>query len=258
MAAIGFGVPAATTMSTFRSGARPEVDDVVGSPNRFFIVFDDDDGVAEIAKFLKRGQQPRIVFVMEANRRLVENVQHTAKSRTDLRREPDALALAAGQRVGSPIQAQVVQSDGVEEFEPIPNFTDDPVCDQPFSRAQLQIRKETESFPRSATRRFPQSTFPRHEPPDFPASGACLAGRARPRDHEAGEIFRQRVLPVVLTVQKIDDSRHALSPLLDAVERWRAGPFGEAVQTAAEDRRRVAVRSGVPCALRARHRARYW
>ena len=136
-------------MSTFRSGARPEIDDVVGAPNRFFVVFDDDDRVAEIAQFLKCRQQPRVVLVMEADRRLIENIEHTAKPRSDLRREADALALAAGQRVGRPIEAQVVQPDGVEKFQPIANFTNDPVCDQPFSRARVSDPQRNESFRRS-------------------------------------------------------------------------------------------------------------
>ena len=39
-----------------------------------------------------------------------------------------------------------------------------------------------------------------------------LAGDARARHHEAGQIFSQGVLAVILTVQKIDESRYARCP----------------------------------------------
>ena len=74
---------------------------------------------------------------MESDGGFVENIKHSAKPRADLRREPNALAFAAGQRVGGPVEAQVVQPNGVEKLEAIPNLPNDSVCDQPFSNAQV-------------------------------------------------------------------------------------------------------------------------
>ena len=82
-------------MSSLCSGARAKVDDIIGAPNRFFIVFDDDDRVAQVAKFLQRGQQARIIFVVKPNRWLIEHIQYTAKLGTNLCGKTYPLALAA-------------------------------------------------------------------------------------------------------------------------------------------------------------------
>ena len=73
--------------------ARPEIDHVVGRANRLFVVLDDDDGVAEIAQPRQRRQQLAVVALVQADRRLVEHVEHAGEVRADLRRQADALAL---------------------------------------------------------------------------------------------------------------------------------------------------------------------
>ena len=50
--------------------------------------------------------------------RLVEHVQHAGQARADLARQADALRLAAGERVGAALEAQVGQADVVEELQP--------------------------------------------------------------------------------------------------------------------------------------------
>ena len=95
--------------------ARTEVDDVVGRANRLLVVLDDDDGVAEIAQARERRQQLAVVALMQADRRLVEHVQHAGEVRADLRGEPDALPFAAGQRRGAAIEREVADADVVQE-----------------------------------------------------------------------------------------------------------------------------------------------
>ena len=74
--------------------AGPEIDHVVRRPDRLLVVLDDDDGVAEIAQPRERGQQLPVVALMQADRRLIQHVEHAGQIRADLRRQPDALALA--------------------------------------------------------------------------------------------------------------------------------------------------------------------
>ena len=76
-----------------RTGA--QVDHPVGHADGFFVVLDDDDGVAEVAQARQRREQPAIVALMKANRGLVEDVQHAGQARADLRGQPDALAFSA-------------------------------------------------------------------------------------------------------------------------------------------------------------------
>ena len=77
--------------------ARPgaHLDDVIGGANGVLVMFDDDDGVADVAKTLERRDHLHVVLRMQADARLVEDVEHAHEPGTDLRREPDPLRLAA-------------------------------------------------------------------------------------------------------------------------------------------------------------------
>ena len=83
------------------AGARAHVDDVVGGEDGVAVVLDDDHRVAEVAQALQRVEQARVVALVQADRRLVEHVEHAAQAGADLRRQADALPLAARQRRGA-------------------------------------------------------------------------------------------------------------------------------------------------------------
>ena len=63
-------------------------------------MLDHDHGVADVAQVLERLEQARVVALVQADRGLVEHVEHAGEAGADLRGEPDALALAARQRAG--------------------------------------------------------------------------------------------------------------------------------------------------------------
>ena len=107
------------------AGAGPEVDDVVGVADRVLVVLDHDHGVAEIAQAVQRAQQPIVVALVQADRRLVEDVHHADQAGADLAGEPDALRLAAGERLGAAIERQVVEADVAQEAQPLADFLDD-------------------------------------------------------------------------------------------------------------------------------------
>src|SRR5262245_20243300 len=102
-----------------------QVDDVGRAPYRFFVVFDNNDRVAESTQFLQRRKKPGIVFVVQPDRRFIENVQHPAKLRSDLSCESDSLALPARQCVRRAIEAEVIQTNRIEKLEAIPDLTND-------------------------------------------------------------------------------------------------------------------------------------
>ena len=81
-------------------GAGADVDHVIGGADRILVVLDHQHRVAEVAQALERLEQPRVVALMQPDRGLVQNVEHAGEPRADLRGEPDALALAAGERAG--------------------------------------------------------------------------------------------------------------------------------------------------------------
>ena len=77
-----------------RPGAK--VNDVVSPAHCRFVVFDHQDGVAAGFELLERRQQLLVVARMKTDRRLIEDIKHSAQVRAELRRQPNALALAAG------------------------------------------------------------------------------------------------------------------------------------------------------------------
>ncbi len=95
---------------------------MIGAADRFLVVLDDDHGVAEIAQSLQRFQQPRIVALVQADRGLVEHIEHAREPRADLRGEPDALALAARERARGARQRQVIEPDVDQERQPLADF----------------------------------------------------------------------------------------------------------------------------------------
>ncbi len=107
------------------AGGRADVDDIVGRHDGVLVMLDDDDGVAEVAQVLQRVEQAGIVALVQADRRLVEHVEHAGEAGADLRGEPDALALAARQRAGIARHGEVVEADIVEEAQPLADLLED-------------------------------------------------------------------------------------------------------------------------------------
>src|SRR5687767_10446403 len=75
-------------------GERAQVDDIVCMLDRFLVVLDNQDGIAQIAKHVQRFEQASIVPRMQSDARLVKDIEHPAKLRPDLCRETNSLALA--------------------------------------------------------------------------------------------------------------------------------------------------------------------
>ena len=143
--ALGDDVPA------MDAGAGADVDHVVGGEDRVLVVLDDDHRVADVAQPLQRLEQPRIVALVQPDRGLVEHVEHAGQPRADLRRQPDALALAARQRARVARQRQVVEPDVVEEAEPLADLLEDALADLVLRRRQLR-RQLLEPLRRGADR----------------------------------------------------------------------------------------------------------
>ena len=107
------------------SGARTHVDEVVGLAHRLFVVLDDDHGVAEIAQLPQRREETRVVALVESDRRLVEDVEHAHQAGSDLRRQSNALRLAARERLRRAAEREIVEADVDEEAQPLAHFLED-------------------------------------------------------------------------------------------------------------------------------------
>ncbi len=88
-----------------------------------------DHGVAELAQAPQRVEQPRIVALVQADRRLVEHIEHAGEAGADLRRQPDALALAARQRARGARQREIVEADVAEEGQAVADLLQDALRD---------------------------------------------------------------------------------------------------------------------------------
>ena len=116
-------------LAAVHAGAGADVDDIVGGPDRLLVVLDHDHRIAEAAQAPQRVEQPRVVALVQADRRLVEHIEHAGQARADLRGQPDALALAARQRARGARQRQVVEPDVAQEAEPVDDLLQDPAGD---------------------------------------------------------------------------------------------------------------------------------
>ena len=111
------------------SRAGTQVDDVIGLLDGFGVVLHHQHRVAHVAELLERVEKPAVVARMEADRGLVEHIEHAAQLGADLRGQPYALRLSARQRGRRALQAQVVQPHRREKLQPPPDFIQHPAGD---------------------------------------------------------------------------------------------------------------------------------
>ena len=119
-----------------RSGAY--INDVVGSAHGVLIVLDDYERIAEIAQILKRFQKLLVIALVQADARLIEDIQHPRERSADLRCKPYALALAARERRRAAREAKILKSDIFEKAEARLDLFKDPVGNYMLFFAQLE------------------------------------------------------------------------------------------------------------------------
>jgi hypothetical protein len=119
-----------------RAGAH--VDHVVGGVDHVLVVLDHDHAVADVAQVLQRADEPVVVALVQADAGLVEHVHHAREARADLRGQADALRLAARERLGAAVQAQVVEAHVVQEFQAQADLAHHLVGDVGLGAAQLE------------------------------------------------------------------------------------------------------------------------
>ena len=129
-----------------RTRARPEVHDVVRLPDRLLVVLDDEHGVAEVAQAHERVEQSLVVALVQPDRRLVQDVHDADQPGADLAREPDALRLAARERLRAAIEREVIEADVAQEREPVGDFAHEPRGDFAAPALDLQVVEERARF----------------------------------------------------------------------------------------------------------------
>src|SRR5699024_2130757 len=82
-------------LSPVFSGSRTDIHNPVAGSDGVLVMLDDDQGIAQIAETHQCFQEPMIIALVQADRGLVQNVQNTDQSGTDLGSQSDSLCLAA-------------------------------------------------------------------------------------------------------------------------------------------------------------------
>ena len=92
-------------------------------------MFHDNYRIPRVAQCLQTVDQFDIVALMQSDARFVEDIKHVDQFRPDLSRQPDPLALPAGQRTRAAVQRQVAQSDVQQKTKSFADLFQDFVCD---------------------------------------------------------------------------------------------------------------------------------
>ena len=129
--------PAAVT-----PGPRAEVEQSIGAGDYVPIMFHQQQRVTQIAQSRQRLHQALRVARVEADRRLVEHVQHAGEPAANLAGQPDALRLAAGERRRGTMQREVVQAHVDQELQPVANLLEHFAGDFSVALVELQVAKE--------------------------------------------------------------------------------------------------------------------
>ncbi len=102
--------------------ARTQVYDVFRTPNGRLVMFHDNHRVALLLQPDERIEQHKVIARVQPDRGFIQDVAHAAQVRSELRRQPDALGLAAAEGRRRTPQRQVRQPDLDQEPQPRPQF----------------------------------------------------------------------------------------------------------------------------------------
>ena len=129
-------------LAAMLAGRRSDVDHEIRRADRLLVVLDHDERVAEVAQAEQCVDQTLVVALVQPDRWLVEDVQHAHQLRADLRREPDALRLAAAQRVGGAVDGQVVEADVDHELQALSDLLQNLPRDELLAFSQVETVEE--------------------------------------------------------------------------------------------------------------------
>ena len=78
-------------------------------------MFDHNNRVTHIAQLFQTADKTLVIALVQADRRLIQYIQHIHQPAAYLRGQSDTLTLAAGQALTATTQTQITQSDCLHE-----------------------------------------------------------------------------------------------------------------------------------------------
>ena len=85
-------------MSTVYSCSGSHIDNMIRSTYGFFIVFDHQNGIAEIAHLKEGFAKTLVVSLVQTDARFIKNIENAGQLRANLRGKPYSLAFPTGKR----------------------------------------------------------------------------------------------------------------------------------------------------------------
>ena len=162
--------------------ARTQIDDVIGAANRLFVVFDHHQGIALGAQPLEGIQKSNVVARVQADGGFIQHVAHALQIRSELRRQSDALRLAAGEAGRGAVQLQIAEPDVAEKAGPGGELGQQIPGDVEFAPGQLEGLQRRREFPYGQVREFCDRPLAEHDVQRHrieTLTGAVGAGRGR-------------------------------------------------------------------------------
>ncbi len=109
-------------LSTEAAGPGPQIDHVVRRLDGVLVVLHHDHRITQVSQPSERVEEPLVIPLVQADARLIEDVEHPYQPRADLGGQPDSLGLAAGERGGASAQREVIETHVAKEPQPIDHF----------------------------------------------------------------------------------------------------------------------------------------
>lgn len=120
------------------TGARSDIDDVVAGEHGVFVMFDDDDGIFEVAEVFESVDEFVVVALVEADGGFVENVEDALEARANLGGKANALGFATGEGVGGAAKGEIAETDILHKFDAGDDFFHDGGGDDLFAGGELK------------------------------------------------------------------------------------------------------------------------
>ena len=172
-----------------RPGA--QLEDLVGRAQRVLVVLDHQDGVAAVAQRPQLAEQPRVVVGMQADARLVEDVDDADQAHAELGGQAHPLGLPPESGRVVAVEREVAEAGLEQEMQPLLDPADHVArAPRPRRRRRSQARRDRWAAATSLARNSGRVSGPAPEPrraTDRPAAGVqpgAVAFRALAADHE--------------------------------------------------------------------------
>ncbi|BAC18316.1 conserved hypothetical protein [Corynebacterium efficiens YS-314] len=133
-------------LATVFTGAGADVDEVVGAPDGVLIMLDHDEGVSDITEVFQGPDQLLVVTLVQADGRLIEDIEHAGQAGTDLGGQADALGLTTGQGAGRAVEGEVGQAHIEQELQARADLLEHRTRDHLLAFAQGQAVEEFEGL----------------------------------------------------------------------------------------------------------------